>query len=111
MKTNNMTTTINPLHLWPYREFDRSVTPAPTCFGMIQYTVEQVAEWIKTNPIDPVQMVVIDNEKALLVDGCHRLKGSIMNNFKSIPVEFTHITMGQAKKRFSEHVIKRFVQL
>lgn len=106
-----MKTFINPQHLWKYREFDRSLTPAPSCFGLVQFTVEQVAEWLKLNVMEPVSLVVIDNERALLVDGCHRLKASLMNGTKMIPVNVTHITQAQAEEGFASHVLARFVSM
>lgn len=108
---NDLKTFINPEHLWKYREFDRSVTPAPSCFGIVQYSVSEVAEYLKTHVMEPVQMVVIDNERALLVDGSHRIKASLMNGFKLIPVEFTHVTMEEAQERFTTHVLSRFIPI
>lgn len=106
-----MKTFINPQHLWKYREFDRSVTPAPSCFGIVQYSVAEIKEWLKSNVMEPVSLVVIDDERALLVDGCHRLCASIMNGTKMIPMEVTHFTMDQAKQVFTPHVLARFVPM
>lgn len=106
-----MRTYINPKHLWKYREFDRSVTPAPSCFGIVQYSVAEVAEYLKTHETEPIDLVIIDNMKALVVDGCHRLLGSIMNNAQMIPVNITHITQDEADRDYYTSRLKRFVSL
>lgn len=106
-----MRTYINPQHLWKYREFDRSITPAPSCFGIIQYSVEQIAEYLKTHAMEPVSLVVIDDERALLVDGCHRLLASIMNGTKMIPVNVTHITQEEADADLYPATVARFVSM
>ena len=106
-----MKTYINPMHLWKYREFDRSETPAPSCFGMVQHTVEQVALYLKTHETEPIEFVIINNAKGLVVDGCHRLLGSIMNGFSLIQVNIKHVTQVEADRDYYPATLNRFVPL
>lgn len=106
-----MKTFINPEHLWKYREFDRSVTPAPSCFGIVQYSVAEIKEWLKTNVMQPIELCIIDNERACVLDGNHRLLGSIMNGTKMIPVNVTHITQEDADADLYPTTVARFVSM
>src|SRR3972149_7669789 len=103
-----MKTFINPQHLWKYREFDRSKIRPPVCFGMQTYTVDQVAEYLKTHEIEPIELVIIDNVKAIVIDGNHRLAASIKNGAELIPIEVTHMTHDEVDTNFYPATLERF---
>jgi len=106
-----MKTFINPQHLWKYREFDRSEIRPPVCFGMQTYTVDQVAEYLKTHEMEPIELVIIDNVKAIVIDGNHRLKASILNGTKLIEVNVTHMTQDEVDDNLYPATLERFVAL
>lgn len=92
-----------------YREYDRVAKPAP-CIPFVQgYTVEQVKEWMSTQPtIEPLELCIY-GDKALLTDGNHRIAAAHQLGIKTMLVEVRFIDdEPELKSILYDQTISRF---
>lgn len=107
MKTLN--TQMLTSELLSYREFDRVEKPAP-CIPFVQnYTVAEVAEWLKTaEVVEPLELSIFE-DKALLTEGNHRIAAANILNIKSMMVKVRFFeSKEELENEFYGHTIGRF---
>jgi len=75
-----------------YREFDRKANPRPSVLGLVKSSYSELTEEIKINGItEPLELWVY-RDRALLVEGNHRLAIAIDLGIEDLPVTIKHIT-------------------
>lgn len=90
-----------------YREFDRLANPAPkTMFSCND--VESVKNWMSSASLITPLEIAVCGDKALLVDGNHRVAAANILNIESLPVIVTYYNSVELNATFYTHTIERF---
>ncbi len=102
-----ISTYMRTAELLNYREFDRVANPAPvTMFSCND--VESIKKWMSTTTnIVPLEIAICGN-KALLVDGNHRVAAANILNIENLPVIVTYYNSVELNATFYTHTIERF---
>jgi len=80
--------------MWQYREFDRC--GIDNLYG--DEYIQQLTQDIKENGIKTPIKLYVDNGKALIVEGNHRLCIAIKLGLKTIPVQVSYHPLGEINK-------------
>lgn len=91
-----------------YREFDRKKEPTPSFFLIAPTNYDELLNDIKLNGIkEPLEIWVHEN-KALIVEGNHRLSIAIDLNISSLPVKVKFISgKNREEKEYIERIQKK----
>jgi hypothetical protein len=92
--------------LWEYREFKRDETPAPDVPFIHSRSMGEIMSYVKANGFEPLDLSIV-KDRALLIDGNHRIVAAKRLGLDFIPVNVT-VIFGDGSHEFYKHTLSRF---
>jgi hypothetical protein len=92
--------------LWEYREFKRDEAPVPASPFLPSHTIAEITSYVKAHGFHPLELSIV-KDRALLIDGNHRIVVARRLGLDFIPVNVT-VIFGDGSQEFYKHTLNRF---